>query len=326
MQNSQERFHGLFIPYVTPFDESRALDIESLERLTSHFASLNGVAGLVSCARIGEGPVLTVQEKRRVYESVGKIARKARRVHIATIAPQSTDEAINLVRDLETLPVDAAMIFPPLLFAWGKVEGELKFRFFEDLTRSTSLPLVLFQIPVKSYWYDVETICRIAKLEKVVAFKEASFDMKLFTDTMQQLERQNAIMEVLTGNDRFVAESYRLGAAGALIGVSNVATEKWAAMDTAGRAGDFDNAAAIQKELESLKELIFSEPIVEAVARIKVILKHEGFINTATVRRPQLGIGESEKKQLLDSYRALKEIGYRSAANLSAARSSGTAR
>ena len=228
MQNFQERFRGLFIPYVTPFDESGALDIKSLDRLTTHFASLNGVAGLVSCARIGEGPVLTVREKRRVYESVGKIARKAGRVHIATITPQSTDEAIDLVRDLETLPVDAAMIFPPLLFAWGKVEGELKYRFFEDLTRDTNLPLVLFQIPVKSYWYDVETICRIAELEKVVAFKEASFDIKLFEDTMQQLERQNASMEVLTGNDRFVAESYRLGASGALIGVSNVATEKWA--------------------------------------------------------------------------------------------------
>ncbi len=326
MQNSQLRFQGLFIPYVTPFEESGTLDIESLERLTSHFVFLNGVAGLVSCARIGEGPVLTVQEKRRVYESVGKIARKAGRVHIATITPQSTDDAIDLVRDLETLPVDAVMIFPPLLFAWGKVEGELKFRFFEDLTRSTNLPLVLFQIPVKSYWYDVETICRIAKLEKVVAFKEASFDMKLFTDTMQQLERQNATMEVLTGNDRFVAESYRLGASGALIGVSNVATEKWAAMDSAGRAGDFANAATIQKELESLKELIFSEPIVEAVARIKVILQHDGLINTATVRRPQLGIGESEKKQLLDSYRALKKKDYRSSESFSHSRKSGMAR
>jgi 4-hydroxy-tetrahydrodipicolinate synthase len=325
MQNSQERFHGLFIPYVTPFDESGALDIESLERLTSHFASLNGVAGLVSCARIGEGPVLTVQEKRRVYESVGKIACKTGRIHIATIAPQSTDEAINLVQDLETLPVHAAMIFPPLLFAWGKVEGEFKFRFFEDLTRSTNLPLVLFQIPVKSYWYDVETISRIAKLEKVVAFKEASFDIKLFTDTMQQLERQNAAMEVLTGNDRFVAESYRLGASGALIGVSNVATEKWVAMDTAGRAGDFDNAAAIQKELESLKELIFSEPIVEAVARIKIILQHEGWINTATVRRPQLGVAESEKRRLLDTYRTLKEKDYRSSEDFSECRKSGTA-
>jgi len=285
--------------------------------LTNHFVSLNGVAGLVSCARIGEGPVLTLQEKRRVYESVGKIARQAGRVHIATITPQSNDEAINLVRDLETLPVDAAMIFPPLLFAWGKVEGELKFRFFEDVTHNTNLPLVLFQIPVRSYWYDVETICRIAKLEKVVAFKEASFDIKLFTDTMQQLERQNATMEVLTGNDRFVAESYRLGASGALIGVSNVATEKWAAMDGAGRAGDFNNAAAIQKELESLKELIFSEPIVEAVARIKIILQHDGLINTATVRRPQLGIGESEKKHLLDSYQALKEKDYRLSESLS---------
>src|SRR6266571_3132469 len=126
MQNPQVRFHGLFIPYVTPFDESGALDIESLERLTSHFASLNGVAGLVSCARIGEGPVLTVQEKRKVYAIVGNVARKSGRVHIATIAPQSTSEAIVLVRDLEKLPVDAVMIFPPLLFAWGKVGGDLK--------------------------------------------------------------------------------------------------------------------------------------------------------------------------------------------------------
>jgi 4-hydroxy-tetrahydrodipicolinate synthase len=326
MPNPQEHFQGLFIPYVTPFDDSSALDIESLERLTAHFASLNGVAGLVSCARIGEGPVLTAKEKRRIYESAGKIARKAGRVHIAAIAPQSTDEAIELVRDLETLPVDAAMIFPPLLFAWGKVGGELKFRFFEDLTRSTSLPLVLFQIPVKSYWYDVETICRIAKLEKVVAFKEASFDIQLFTDTMRQLERENANMEVLTGNDRFVAESYKLGASGALIGVSNVATEKWAAMDRAGRTGDFESAAAIQKELESLKELIFSEPIVDAVARIKIILQHQGLIQTATVRRPQLGISEPEKKQLLDSYRALKEQDYRSADKFFDARRSGTAR
>jgi dihydrodipicolinate synthase/N-acetylneuraminate lyase len=311
MQMRQDRFRGLFIPHVTPFDEFWALDMGSLERLTTHFAALRDVAGLVSCARIGEGPVLSVQDKRRVYETVGQATRAAGKLHIATIAPQSTDEAIAVVRDLETLPVDAVMIFPPLLFAWGKVEGELKFRFFEDVAQNTNLPLVLFQIPVKSYWYDVETICRIAKLEKVVAFKEASFDIKLFTNTMQQLERQNATLEVLTGNDRFVAESYRLGASGALIGVSNVATEKWAAMDTAGRAGDFERAATIQKELESLKELIFSEPIVEAVGRIKLLLQHEGLIESATVRRPQLGVNESEKKTLLDSYRELKEKGYR---------------
>src|SRR6266542_4344818 len=255
MATIHEHFTGLFIPHVTPFESSGALDVESLTRLTQHLSSLRGVAGLVSCARIGESPVLSIEEKRRVYEVSSKAVHDAGKVHIATIAPQSTDEAISLMRDLENLPVDGVMIFPPLLFAWGKVNPDLKVRFFEDLARETRLPIVLFQVPVKSYYYDPETVCRIARIENVIAFKEASFDINLFTETIQALKR----------------------------------------------------------ELESVKELVFSEPIVEAVARIKVVLQHEGLIKTAKVRRPQLGISETEQKQLLDSYGVLKRNEFRSA-------------
>ncbi|MGZ8490345.1 MAG: dihydrodipicolinate synthase family protein, partial [Candidatus Binatia bacterium] len=247
-----DKFTGLFIPYVTPFNQDGSLDGQSLSRLTEHFAALPGVAGLVSCARIGESPVLSIQEKRQVYEVCGKIARDAGKVHIATIAPQSTDEAVALMNDLDNLAVDGVMIFPPLLFSWGKVDNNLKVRFFEDLARETKLPVVLFQIPVKSYYYDPDTICRIARLDNVVAFKEASFDIELFTNTANQLQRDKSPMRILTGNDRFVAESYQLGANGALIGVANVASEKWGAMDFAGRAGKFDEAFRIQKELESV--------------------------------------------------------------------------
>lgn len=314
METNHQRFSGLFIPYVTPFNDDGSIDSESLTRLTKHFAGLPGVAGLVSCARIGESPVLSGAEKRQVYEVCGKIARDAGKIHIATIAPQSTDEAVALMRDLENLAVDAVMIFPPLLFAWGKVDANLKVRFFEDLARETKLPVVLFQVPVKSYYYDPETVCRIARLENVAAFKEASFDIQLFTDTVRRLQGDQASMRILSGNDRFVAESYAIGAHGALIGVANVATEKWAAMDHAGRSGNFEAAAAVQKELEAVKELVFSEPIVEAVARIKTVLHFEGLIKTATVRRPQLGISEAEKQQLLDSYQALKKNQFRSKA------------
>lgn len=311
----QERFSGLFIPHVTPFGENGAVDIASLKRLTEHFASLPGVAGLVSCARIGESPVLSLEEKRRVYQISGEAARNGGKVHIATIAPQSTDEAVALMRDLENLPVDGVMIFPPLLFAWGKVDPNLKVRFFEDLERETKIPVVLFQVPVKSYYYDPATVCRIARLENVVAFKEASFDRTLFRDTVQALERDKAEMRVLTGNDRFVAESYQMGADGALIGVANVATEKWGALDFAGRAGNFEEATAIQKQLDAVKELVFSEPIVEAVARIKVVLQHEGLIATAKVRRPQLGISEAERTELLGQYEALRKSDFKSAVN-----------
>ncbi len=302
MVDSEKKFRGLFVPHVTPFDESGKIDLESLQRLAQHLVGQHGVSGLVSCARIGEGPVLTTQEKESISKIVGAVCRKAGRIHIATIAPQSTDEAIQMVRHIEPLPVDAVMIFPPLLFAWGKVGGELKLRFFEDVARESKMPLVLFQIPVASYWYDPETICRIARLESVVALKEASFNITLFTETLRQLEKENSRIEVLTGNDRFVAQSYMLGAKGALIGVSNLATSKWGAMDVAGQAGDFQRAMGLQEELRDLKELVFAEPIVEAVSRIKTILKHLGLIKSDCVRRPQLGVSAEEKKQLIESY------------------------
>ena len=76
MSTTHERFTGLFIPHVTPFNEDGSVDLESLTRLTRHFVSIRSVAGLVSCARIGESPVLSIDEKRHVYEISENRARR----------------------------------------------------------------------------------------------------------------------------------------------------------------------------------------------------------------------------------------------------------
>ena len=93
---------------------------------------------------------------------------------------------------------------------------------------------------------------------------------------------------------------------GALIGMANVAPDQWAEMDRVGRAGDFDRALALQDELAPLSNLIFDEPIVEAVARIKTVLKNDGLIAHDFVRPPQMGIGAGEKAELLKRYAALR--------------------
>ncbi len=300
------KYEGLFIPTVTPFDSSGELDLKSLARVAHYQAAIPGVAGLVSCARIGEGTVVRPDEKLKVGDVMGAVAHEHGKVHTAAIAPQSTSEAIEMVRKLEKMPVDAVMIFPPLLFAWGKVGGDLKVRFYEDLVNATAMPITLFQIPVANYWYDPDTVCRIAALKHIVSFKEASFNVDLFAETCRKLKASNAQMRILTGNDRFVGKSYQLGAVGALIGMANVAPDQWAELDRVGRAGDFTRALALQDELAPLSNLIFDEPIVEAVARIKTVLKNEGLIANDFVRPPQMGIGAAEKTELLKRYAALR--------------------
>lgn len=300
------KFESLDIPTVTPFDSAGRLDLESLDRLARFQAAIPGVAALASCARIGEGTVLRPEEKMTVYQIMGAAAHDHGKVHTATIAPQSTQEAIDTILALEKMAVDAVMIFPPLLFAWGKVDGDLKVKFYEDIVNATSMPITLFQIPVRSYWYDPDTICRIAALKHIVSFKEASFDMELFAETCRRLKLANANMRILTGNDRFVGKSYELGAVGALIGMANVAPDEWAELDRVGRAGDFTAALEMQERLKPLSDLIFNEPIVEAVSRIKAVLKHEGLIASDFVRAPQRGIGEAERAELLKRYANLR--------------------
>ena len=299
------RVGGLFIPQVTPFHPDGRIDEASLRRLTQHFLAREGVSGIVSCARIGEGPVLSWEEQCAVFRTVQGLMDGAH-AHIAAIGPRSTAEAVAQVRELERIGVTAAMIFPPLLFAWGQVPGELKVRFFRDLNEQTTLPLVLFQIPVRNYWYDVETVACIARLPNVAAMKEASFDRELFVATARRLKANGADMTLLTGNDRFVGECLEQGARGMLLGVTNVATGEWARMMALARAGDFAGVRAAEEHLRPLQEVIFGEPIVEAVSRIKTVLRQEGVIAYATVRAPQMGISAAEERNLLRRYEAVR--------------------
>src|SRR3546814_12517033 len=120
---------------------------------------------------------------------------------------------------------------------------------------------------------------------------------RLVIVTVNRLQAQESHMRVVSWNDKCGGKSYRVGARGSLIGISKLATEKWGQMDVAGRAGDYGKALALHQELHALSELVFGEPLVEAVGRIKTLLQHEGLIKSAFVRRPQLGVSPEGKQR-----------------------------
>lgn len=304
---THENLTGLFVPHITPFTSDGDLDEDSLVSLIHHLDAVDDLGGLVSCARIGEGPVLEREEKERIFEIVSE-AKSADTPLVATIAPGTTEEAIEKVNAVKAAGADAAMIFPPLLFAWGHVERGFKIQFWEDVAEATELPLVLFQVPIESYWYDAETIRQISLIDSVTAFKDASFDVQLFTETVRAVQTNGGDMNILTGNDRFVAQSFMFDIEGALIGVSNVATEAWAEMCTVAANRDYQRALDLQDDLHGIKETIFAEPIVEAPARLKFCLREQGVIETDTVRRPQRGIDEDERVRLRDELESFEQI------------------
>lgn len=299
------RLDGLIVPIVTPMRPDGSIDTESLQRLAKHIASSEGVTGICTTARIGEGPVLSFDEQCAVAEAVRGAVGDSTWV-VPTVAPQSPEEGRAQLRRLAGMGMDAVMVFPPLFLAWGSVPDAVKLHFFEELTVDCPLPVVLFQTPVKSYWMSPEVIGQIAKLPAIVSMKEASFDMQLYGRIMGVLHSQNMPISMLNGNDHFVAEGALMGAEGALIGIANLFPEHWARVIAMGRDGDIRGALGLQDRLRMSQDLVFAEPILDAVSRLKAVLVHEGVIASAFVRSPQMGIADEERERLLRAYEAIK--------------------
>jgi 4-hydroxy-tetrahydrodipicolinate synthase len=281
--------NGLHVPIVTPMTDDGAIDENGLRSLTKHIASSEGVSGLVTTARIGEGLVLyggvLVVVPRIVRDVVGDS-----KVVTSTLDPRTVREAVERIAAVAEAGADAVMLFPPLSLAWGQVPARVRTEFWRELDADSALPLVLFQIPVRSYWYTVEEIVEIGRLPRVVAMKEASFSMDLYRETLAALDAHDIEMDVLNGNDRFVAEGSLLGAEGSLIGIANLFPELWARIHDLAVAGDVPASLDLQRQMRALQELVFDEPILDAVARLKVALVEDGVLDSHFVRRPQLGL------------------------------------
>jgi 4-hydroxy-tetrahydrodipicolinate synthase len=303
---TSEQAHGLYVPLVTPFDEHGAVDFASLERFSVHLASEPGVTGLVTCARIGEGPVLTVAERQEITRRV-KASAGDRVPVVASILPWTGVDALAEIDGLAEAGADAVMVFPPLLLGWGRVPDHVKLEFYRELDASTALPLILFQTPMADYRLSAEVVVEIARLPNVVAMKEASFDMNVYEGILTALAEDGSSMCVLNGNDRFVALGCTLGATGALIGIANLVPSAWAEVVELARADETAAALAAEARLRGLQDTVFKEPILDAVARIKVVLRAEGLISHAGVRKPQCGIGDAEAAEVLSAYRAFSD-------------------
>jgi hypothetical protein len=93
--------------------------------------------------------------------------------------------------------------------------------------------------------FSEDALRRIASIDSVVALKEASFDGRIYLQTRRMIERLPRPIDLLTGNDNFIYESFVMGAEGALIGFGTLATDLQVRMLQLTLDGQWDQAREI---------------------------------------------------------------------------------
>ena len=244
-------FSGAFTALVTPFRNGE-VDVEALENLVE-FQIGQGIHGLVPCGTTGETPSMSEAEDRLVIGTVVRVAN-GRVPVIAGTGSNSTDMAIKYTRMAEEEGADGSLQVAPY---YTKPTQEGLYRHFAAIAESTSLPLVLYNIPGRtSVTVSAETTARLAEIPNIVGTKEATHSMDMASDIRRLCGED---FDILSGDDSLTLPLMSLGGRGVISVAANVAPAVVSDMVNALLEGDSVRGRELHYDLLPLCRALFIE-------------------------------------------------------------------
>jgi 4-hydroxy-tetrahydrodipicolinate synthase len=262
----------LYVPVVTPFSTSGAVDLSALASLAEGLLT-DGADGLVALGTTGEPSTLSTQECSSVVSVLAEVcaAHGSSLVVGGACAPSSAAARLVLV--------------PP--FVRAGEDGVLAY--FSELASSSAVPLIVYHVPVRTgQELSAAALLRLAELPSVVGMKYAPG--VLDASSVALFAGLPAGFTLLCGDDALLAPMLALGASGAIAASAHVATSSYAALISAWHHGDVATGRELGHRLGALSSLLFAAPNPTV---IKGVLYAQGRIPTPSVRLPLLPASSS---------------------------------
>lgn len=247
---------GTIVAMVTPFTKEDEVD-EAGMRENINYLIDRGVDGLLVAGTTGESATITHDEQRKMIDIlVDEVNGKVKA--IAGAGSNSSKEALGLVQYAENAGADAALVITPY---YNKPQQHGLVEHYKLLNEKTDIPKIVYNVPSRTGTdIEVETIVEVAKLDGIVAIKEANPDMDKVSATLKRLQEENVKDFIVTsGNDNLTLPMIALGAQGVISVVANVDPARMSQMVNAALDGDFNRATKLHYELYDLMKVLFIE-------------------------------------------------------------------
>lgn len=280
-------FGRLLTAMVTPFDEHGEVDYGRTSKLIEHLLD-TGTDGLVVAGTTGESPTLTTREKVELFKYVVKEVNGKVPV-LAGTGSNNTRASIELTREVESIGIDGIMLVVPY---YNKPSQEGLYQHFSQIAASTSLPVMLYNIPGRSSVnMTPETIIRLSQVDNIVSVKEASGDLDAVS---QIIEETGDDFSVYSGDDGMTLPILSVGGTGVVSVAAHVIGKDMRAMVQNFLDGNVTEAAGIHRRIVPVVKALFQapspSPVKEALNEINVPV--------GSVRLPLIPLSDVEKANL----------------------------
>jgi dihydrodipicolinate synthase/N-acetylneuraminate lyase len=291
------KLYGVIPPMVTPFKENGDVDYNALEVLI-HFLTGN-VDGLFVCGSYGSGPLMDIDERKKVAAKSIEFAAGKVPVIVHSGAASSR-EAAQLSAHAAGIGALAVSAVAPYYFHHNP-QGIIEYYRAILTAVPKDYPVYVYHNPrFSGYEIDMQTMVRLMDMG-IAGVKDATFDISEFSSYRRDLSPHG--FDVVLGTESMWLSARALGAEAFIPGLANAFPELCTELHRQSMQNDYEKACKTQFIVNKIRELMYlagsTQQAVYAMLSIRGIVQ-------CFPRSPFLAASQSAQKELRES---LAELG-----------------
>lgn len=288
MRNKNKNiFKGTGIALVTPFNEDKSVDFESLKRIVNHVID-NGADFLVALGTTSEAPTLTAEEKKQVVDTILR-TNNGRLPVLLGMGGNNTQAVLDAIKAQDFTGIQGILSVVPY---YNKPNQRGMKAHFEAIADVSPVPVILYNVPGRvGVNLQAATCVELAKHPNIVAVKEASGNLQ---QIMEILRDKPTDFDVLSGDDGITQPLMALGAQGVISVAANAYTKPFSRMMRAMKEGRTDEALTLHYAMLRMNQLIFADG---NPAGIKCLMSHIGLCKNI-LRLPLVPVNEKVEEEI----------------------------
>ena len=262
-------FKGSGVALVTPFNSDDSIDFVALRKLV-RLQIDGGIDFLVVQGTTGESPTLSSEEKMEVLKTV--IEENNQQLKIVYGVGGNNTKQVG--ENFKSIPkgVDGILSVSPY---YNKPTQRGIIEHYKYIASCTKLPIIMYNVPGRTGSNMLaETTLELAKIDNIVAMKEASGNME---QIMEVIRLKPDGFGVLSGDDALTMPLIAAGADGVISVVANALPEKFSSMVNASIEENLSKARKEHYDLLPITKMFFEEGNPGGV---KVALAKRGILNS----------------------------------------------
>lgn len=278
-------FTGSGVAIVTPFDGLKTNYDELGKLIEMHIEKKTDA--IIICGTTGEASTMPDAEHLAAIEFTVKKA--AGRVPvIAGTGSNDTAHAIELTKKAEELGADGILSVTPY---YNKTTQKGLIEHFTAIANSVKIPIILYNVPSRTGMnFAVDTLKELAKVENIVAVKEASGNISYVAKVAAEVPE----LYIYSGNDDMIVPILSLGGKGVISVVANILPEETHNICEYYFNGETDKSRDLQLKMLDLINKLFIE--VNPVP-VKTAMNLLGY-NAGNLRMPLVDMEEGNLEKL----------------------------